>query len=66
MVFSVSFVSGGSALSLLYQNYFKPNEFYFYFNIGLGKIQLIVVAALINIFWGVLLLNFINHNGKYI
>jgi hypothetical protein len=54
--FAVSYMSAGFLLSLLYHEFTHQTEYYFYYNKGLSKLNLISVTALINILIGSIVL----------
>ncbi len=50
--FGVCFLSGGTILSLLYKEISKQKEYYFFYNKGLSKIQLMVTCVVGNFIVG--------------
>ena len=53
--FGVSFVTAGFLLSLLYHGWMHKQEYYFYQNKGISKLQLISAAATVNFLIGFIL-----------
>lgn len=45
----VCLITGGFLLSLLYFNFSRRNEYYFYYNLGLTKVKLIGIAYLFHL-----------------
>lgn len=47
-IFTLCLMTGGFILSAFYYNYSRKNEYYFYHNLGISKINLIIGAYLLN------------------
>jgi len=48
-VFSLSFLGGGFVLGLLYFEFFRYREYYFYYNLGFSKYRLILTSYLFHL-----------------
>ena len=55
-VFPISTMTGGTFFSLLYKEFTAKNEYYFYYNRGISKINLMVINLTLNILLGLILL----------
>jgi len=55
-IFAVSFMTGGTVLSLLYKEISLKHEYYFYYNQSISKTVLILTCTLMNITIGILLI----------
>ncbi len=49
LIFVISLLSVGFLLSVFYFELTRKNEYYFYYNLGFGKIKLYILAYLFNI-----------------
>jgi predicted small secreted protein len=59
--FTQSMMTGGFLLAILYYNFSRKNEYYFYYNAGIGRVNLIVGAYLFHLILAVPLLIIIFH-----
>jgi len=48
-------MTGGPLLSLFYKEISRKNEYYFYYNRGISKLNLIVVSMALNVLTGIVL-----------
>lgn len=46
----------GFSVALIYKQISKPNEFYFYYNAGISKLNLIIVNFLLNVVFASILI----------
>jgi len=53
---SISVMTGGPLLSLLYKEISSKNEFYFYYNQGVSKVRLVISCMILNILVGLILI----------
>jgi len=53
-LFGVGFLSLGTAITLLYKETTKKHEYYFFYNMGLSKLSLILTCAIGNLIVGLL------------
>lgn len=60
-VLPVMLMTGGSLLSIWYKDLSRKNDYYFYYNRGLGKGQLMLFTVLMNLLSGGLLHILLNH-----
>ncbi len=54
--FPIITMTGGPLFSLFYKEISRNNEYYFYYNLGLTKSNLIVMSMVFNVLTGILLL----------
>jgi hypothetical protein len=54
-VLPISIMTGGPLLSLFYKEISRKNEYYFYYNRGISKLNLIVVSMALNVLTGIVL-----------
>jgi hypothetical protein len=54
-VFPISIMTGGPLLSFFYKEIARKNEYYFYYNRGISKLNLIVVSMALNVLTGIVL-----------
>jgi hypothetical protein len=57
LVFGACFLSAGTVLTLLYKETSKQHEYYFYYNMGLGRRTLMASCALGNLLIGALFIS---------
>jgi hypothetical protein len=55
-LFAIGLMTGGTALSILYKEITSKHEYYFYFNVSISKITLLLSCVIINGFIGVLVI----------
>jgi len=55
-LFPVLTMTGGSLFSLFYKELSRNKDYYFYYNLGITKMELIVISMVFNIMIGTLLL----------
>ena len=55
-IFGVSFMTGGTILSLLYKEISLKHEYYFYYNQSISKTSLILTCAVANMVVGITLI----------
>ena len=55
LVLPIAIMTAGTFLSLFYKELSKKNEYYFYYNRGISKINLYVFTIILNVFTGILL-----------
>lgn len=48
-LFILSYFSGGFLLGVLYFEFARKHEYYFYYNLGISKFRLVVTSYLINL-----------------
>jgi hypothetical protein len=48
-VFMLSFLTGGYLLGVLYFEFTRYKEYYFYYNLGISKLRLIIFAYLFHL-----------------
>ncbi|NOU47073.1 MAG: hypothetical protein HOO86_08430 [Bacteroidales bacterium] len=56
VIFPIVTMTGGPFLSLFYKEIAHKNEYYFYYNRGISKLNLIIVSMIANILTGIILL----------
>jgi len=55
LYFPIATMTGGPFISLFYKEITAKNEYYFYYNRGISKINLMVVNIILNILPGIIL-----------
>lgn len=61
IILPVMLMTGGSLLSIWYKDLSRKNDYYFYYNRGLSKAQLMLFSVLMNLLSGGLLYILLNH-----
>ncbi len=54
-------MTGGPILSIFYKEISKKNEYYFYYNRGISKVNLIAFSMILNMLTGIILIQVITH-----
>lgn len=57
-------MTGGPLISIFYKEITRNNEYYFYYNRGISKINLIIASLILNVLVGAILISII-HNVKF-
>jgi len=60
-VFMLSFLTGGYLLGVLYFEFTRYREYYFYYNLGISKLRLIIFTYLFHLILSIPLLVFLNY-----
>jgi hypothetical protein len=55
-LFPVLTMTGGPLISLLYKEIARNNEYYFYYNRSISKVNLIAISLVLNVLVGIILL----------
>jgi hypothetical protein len=53
-VFPVALMTGGPIISLFYKEFFRRNEYYFFYNRGILKINLLTMTLVFHFLFGIL------------
>jgi hypothetical protein len=61
IVLPISIMTGGPLLSLFYKEVAQKNEYYYYYNLGITKLSLILTNLILNILTGIILLIIITY-----
>ncbi len=49
-------MTGGPLISIFYKEISRKNEYYFYYNRGISKLNLVAISLILNVLFGVVLL----------
>jgi len=55
--FGIGFLSAGTVITLLYKQTSKKHEYYFFYNMGLSRLILMLTCAIGNLFIGLLIIS---------